>query len=85
MKTVLQDLINKFEEIKDLDYMVQIMILRGESQQLLEQEKEQIIESYNKGQKDFANYDPERHGNECKDGKQYYDSNFGYKVAEAGI
>jgi hypothetical protein len=38
-KTALQNLINKFEEIKDLDYMVQIMILRGEAEKLLQQEK----------------------------------------------
>jgi hypothetical protein len=46
MKTAMQDLINKFEEIKDLDYMVQIMILRSESQQLLEKEKKQINKSF---------------------------------------
>jgi len=60
-------------------------ILKRINNELLETEKKQIIESYNKGQKDFANYDPERHGNECKEGKQYYNSNFAAKVEEAGI
>ena len=49
MKTVLQELISKFEEIKDLDFMVQVMILRGESWRLLEQEKEQLKIAFNDG------------------------------------
>lgn len=43
----------------------------------LETEKQQIIDAYEKGVKDFANYDPERHGNENKNGLEHYTSTFG--------
>ena len=62
MKTAIQDLLNKFEEVKDLDYMVQIMILRGESQKLLQKEKEQIIESFYEGDNGYGcMYDAENY------------------------
>ena len=51
--TALQNLINKFEEIKDLDYMVQVMILRGEAEKLLQQEREQMLLSHMNGQAEF--------------------------------
>jgi hypothetical protein len=82
MKTVLQEFIEYLEGIEKRDNLPNWIITTGKNH--LESEKQQIIEAYNKGQKDFVNYDPERHGNECKDGKQYYVSTFGDNH-EAGI
>lgn len=46
MKTALQELIDKFEDIRELDYYVQILILRGECHRLAQLEKQQIIDAY---------------------------------------
>lgn len=40
-QTALRNVINKFDEIKDLDPSVQILILRGECEANLELEKQQ--------------------------------------------
>ena len=45
----MQELIDKIVEIKDLDNIVQLMILTGESIKLLEKEKEQIVNAYEEG------------------------------------
>jgi hypothetical protein len=78
MKTPMQEFIT---EIQD---RFLLSINENLINSFLEKEKQQIISSYNKGQKDFANYDPERHGNECKNGEQYYQETFGDNP-EAGI
>lgn len=44
-QTALRNVINKFDEIKDLDPSVQILILRGECEANLELEKQQIIDA----------------------------------------
>jgi len=91
MKTVLQELIEELNreidncERNGLQYRGIYLDARWKAENLLEKEKQQLANAYDKGQKDFANYDPERHGNKCKNGNQYYDSTFGYKVGEAGI
>jgi len=73
MKTAMQDLINKFEEIKDLDFMVQVMIIRGESWRLLEKEKESLSDAFFEGQDGrYTEFD------------NYYISNFG-ESNESGI
>lgn len=41
-----------------------------------EKQKQQIIDAYEKGVKDFANYDPERHGNERQTGDKFYNQKF---------
>lgn len=54
-QTALRNIISKFDEIKDLDPSVQILILRGECEANLEIEKQQIIDAVNYG----ANEEPE--------------------------
>jgi Zn-finger nucleic acid-binding protein len=54
MKTAMRELLDKFEEVKDLHNMVQLMILRGELERLLQKEKEQITEAFYKGDNGYG-------------------------------
>ena len=68
MKTAMQELLDKFEEVKYLDNMVQLMILRGELQKLFQKEKQQIIDAANHG----VNFDKSPY----KNSEDYYNETF---------
>lgn len=51
-------------------------LLKMKAKELLEAEKEQIIEAYTKGVKDFVRWEPERHGNQPPTAEEYFNKTF---------
>lgn len=74
METAIQEAFRKIEE----EFNIKIHPVAKEI--YLEKEKQQIIESYDLGIKDFCNHDPERHGNEIPSGEQYYNEHYKNKI-----
>lgn len=83
MKTALQQLKERLEEIKNNDCKAvhELLFFDGilaviEAGDYLKKEQEQLISAYDEGAKDFCNYDPERHGNESPTGDRYYSKTY---------
>lgn len=78
-KTAVQQIIDVLIDTKETkcNHLHEIIFFDGvlaliESGDFLEIEKLQTIEAYDNGVSDFANYDPERHGNESPNGVKYF-------------
>jgi len=78
-KTAVQQLIDMLIDTKETkcNHLHEIIFFDGvlaliEAGEFLEIEKSQIIKAYENGVSDFADYDPERHGNESPNGVKYF-------------
>lgn len=81
MKTAIKELIDKFEDIqnnncKTLQERIFFDGVLAITQTFIEKEKKQIKQSFNDGISQYAQYDPERHGNEGPNPEQYYNNNY---------
>ena len=80
-KTAIEELIEKLYESYNWKHSTfqekaGIASCINKAKRMLEKEKSQIITAYDKGKSDFANYEPERHGNESPKGEKYYNNKF---------
>lgn len=83
MKTAITQLIEKLEDIKknNCKHVYEVVFFDGvlsviEAEGFLETEKKQIVNAYSKGAFIFAQFDPERHGNNCPNPEDYYNETF---------
>ena len=73
MQELIQDILNSNPDVKVYDLQ---NILRRDMVKYLKNDRINLINSYQKGVEDFANYDPERHGNKIPNGEDYFNETF---------
>ena len=72
------DFINEDLEIKGISLVKRAKLekVKAKALSLLPEEKQGIVDAYDKGISDYCNYDPERHGNEAPSGINYFNQKY---------